>query len=278
MTFRLSIKNRLQFIKVCQLLPLLLFGFCPRVTATAPNSSQIVSLMGDRLMVQQGNQRQKAAQIGYRLENHSQSLIVPGNNHSLARLVLVGDRQTYDGLILQTGPATQQTTYRFPCVVEGGSITLSWQKGSQRGCAQGLKIQPESFSLVALHAFAYRLLLGPDHPLSTPAQTGLVIKPSSETPICVRVSTKGDRQVVEVLWGEIILHSAADTEGIKIGKGTQYDQGKLEVFTPESRLNSPEMQTFFTTSSWSKADQSFPFLPGLRSHIEEIRAAFASPE
>ncbi|MEB3226480.1 MAG: hypothetical protein VKJ86_11830 [Synechococcus sp.] len=264
----------LKLILVCQLLPLLLIAFGSAAVAKPPQASEIVAVVGDRLMVQKGNHRQETAQIGHRLENPSQSLIVPGNNQSLARLVLVGDRQTYDGLILQTGPASQQTTYRFPCVVEGGSITLSWQKGDQRGCAQGIQIQPAPAAILALQAFAYRLLLGPDNPLANPKQKSFVIEPSGKTPICVRVSTKGDRQIVEVLWGEITLRSAQNTEGIKITKGIQYDQGQLTFFTPETRLNSPEMQTFFSTTTWSAGNRDSTYFPGLQKHIEGIRTAF----
>ncbi|MBV5260890.1 hypothetical protein FLX56_20955 [Synechococcus moorigangaii CMS01] len=264
----------LKLIKIGPLLSLLWLGWMPRAMAMAPNASQIVSLTGDRLMVQQGNQRQQSAQVGHRLENFSQSLIVPGNNHSLARLVLVGDRQTYDGLLLQAGPAPQQTTYRFPCVVEGGTITLSWQQGQQRGCADGLQIRPTAIPL-SPKTFAYLLLLGPGSTAVTENQGGIILQPSSTTPICVRVTTKGDRQTVEVLWGEVILRSTQDPKGIKIRKGTQYTQGELAFFSPELRLSSPAMETFFTAASWSGTEQSSPFLLGAQAHIDFIREAFA---
>lgn len=134
----------------------------------------------------------------------------------------MGDRQTYDGLLLQTGPAPQQTQYRFPCVVEGGTITLSWQKGQQRGCAEGLRIRPNPEGrspTQRLKIFAYQMVLSPAAASAIPTDSELVIQPSGETPICVRVTTQDKRQIVEVLWGEIILSSPNHPQGLKIRKG-----------------------------------------------------------
>ncbi|QCS50643.1 hypothetical protein FEK30_15085 [Picosynechococcus sp. PCC 11901] len=266
---------------ISQFFSLLYLGLMPGVIAAPPDASQIVSLTGDRLMMQQGSHRQQAAQVGDRLENHSQSLIVPGNNHSFARLVLVGDRQTYDGLLLQTGPAPQQTQYRFPCVVEGGTITLSWQKGQQRGCAEGLRIRPNPEGrspTQRLKIFAYQMVLSPAAASAIPTDSELVIQPSGETPICVRVTTQDKRQIVEVLWGEIILSSANHPQGLKIRKGTQYDQGELQFFDPDTRLASPAMQAFFSAAAWSNAATSTPLSGEIQNHIDVIRTAFATAQ
>ncbi len=263
---------------ISQFFSLLYLGLMPGAIAALPDASQIVSLTGDRLMMQQGSHRQQTAQVGDRLENHSQSLIVPGNNHSFARLVLVGDRQTYDGLLLQTGPAPQQTQYRFPCVIEGGTITLSWQKGQQRGCAEGIRIRPNAEPTQRLKTFAYQMVLPPAVASSIPSDAEFVIQPSGETPICVRVTTQGDRQVVEVLWGEIILSSANTPQGLKLSKGTQYDQGTLQFFDPDVRLATPAMQEFFSGAAWSNAATTAPLSVEIQNHIDVIRTAFVTAQ
>ncbi|MBV5261723.1 TonB family protein [Synechococcus moorigangaii CMS01] len=248
-----------------------LLGFTPLLQASTPSASQIVSLRGDRLFLQHGNQRPNPAQVGNRLQNQSQALIVPGNNTSLARLAFLGGGQSYHGLLLQAGPDQQQTQYRFPCAIAGGKVTLSWHRGNQRGCANGVRLgggegaAPKQQTKQNLK----------EQPLAqTPSiATDLTIQPHSEGPILLRAVADSNLQAVETLQGEIRITSAQDPQGFILRAGEGYyrfgnDQGQIESFDPNGAIaNSPDLQEFLNPDTWQDGQLPSPVTQDISNHL-----------
>ncbi|MEB3225725.1 MAG: TonB family protein [Synechococcus sp.] len=252
-----------------------LLGFTPLLQASTPNASQIVSLRGDRLLLQNGNQRPNPAQVGNRLQNQSQALIVPGNSTSLARLIFLGGGQRYQGLLLQAGPDSQQTQYRFPCVIAGGKVTLSWQRGNNRGCANGVRLSGDSNA-----APKQQNKQNSKAPLlaQTPTESmDLTIQPNGEDAILLRAVTDGELQAVETLQGEILIISPQYPEGLLLKAGEGYyrfsnGQEQIAPFDPDEAIaNSPDLQEFLDPNTWNPSQFPAPTSQDLSSHLIALR-------
>lgn len=251
-----------------------LLGLTPLLRASTPSASQIVSLQGDRLLLQTGNQRPNPAQVGSRLASQNQALIVPGNNISLARLAFLGGGQSYAGLLLQAGPDRQQTQYRFPCVVAGGRITLSWRRGEQRGCLDGIRLG------TGTTAPKQQTKANPkDQGLAlTPAiAMALTIQPESHEAILLRAVTDDNFQAVETLQGAIRITSAQHPQGFILRAGEIYyrlanGQEQTESFDPAAAIaNSSELQEFLNPHNWTHSPTPQPISQDITNHLVALR-------
>ncbi|ANV88403.1 TonB family protein [Picosynechococcus sp. PCC 7117] len=255
-----------------------LLGFTPLLQASTPNASQIASLQGDRLLLQNGNQRPNPARVGNRLTNQSQALIVPGNNRSLARLAFVGGGQSYDGLLLQAGPDQQQTEYRFPCVIVGGKVTLSWRQGNNRGCKYGVHLSPGRSSAAPKQQqkpSAASKQLSEDS--SEIKEASLTIQPLGTDPILLRAVVDDNLQAIETLQGEILIISAQYPEGLRLRSGERYfnlgdGQDQVEPFNPtEAIANSPDLQEFLNPEIWRESQLPAPVSQDINNHLIAFR-------
>ncbi|ANV85296.1 hypothetical protein AWQ21_13520 [Picosynechococcus sp. PCC 7003] len=248
--------------KIALLASFCCLGLAPLAVATLPQASQIVSVRGNYLMVQRGNQRPNFARVGDRLENRSQTLLVPGNNYSLARLSFIGGGQNYAGLAVQAGPDLQQTHYQFPCVVSRGKVTLSWRQGNNRGCEEGIYLSPNRNNNKGLKQTE-------KEKASTKGMEGIVIQPKDSNEVILQARTLGDRQIVDALVGEITLTSAAHPSGFTLQPGQRYSldgnnpsaSPQVEPINAAAILNSPELQEFLDPSSWMMTDDAIAKTP-----------------
>ncbi|MBV5261724.1 hypothetical protein FLX56_25255 [Synechococcus moorigangaii CMS01] len=237
--------------KIALLSSLCCLGFTSLAVATLPQASQIVSVRGNYLMIQRGNQRPGFARVGDRLENQSQTLLVPGNNYSLARLSFVGGGQNYAGLAVQAGPDLQQTHYQFPCVVSRGKVTLSWRQGNNRGCEEGIYLSPSRNNNKGLKQTE-------KEKAAPKGMEGIVIQPKGSNEVILQARTLGDRQIVDALIGEVTLTSAAHPTGFTLQPGQRYSldsnnpsaSPQVEPINAIAILNSPELQEFLDPNSW----------------------------
>ncbi|MEB3225724.1 MAG: hypothetical protein VKJ86_07955 [Synechococcus sp.] len=234
----------------------------PLAVATTPQASQIVSVRGNYLMIQRGNQRPSFARVGDRLENRSQTLLVPGNNYSLARLSFVGGGQNYASLQVQAGPDLQQTHYQFPCVVSRGKVTLSWQRGNNRGCEEGIYLSPNRSNKQGLKQTD-------KNPENTKTIEGITIQPKGNNEVILQARTLGDRQIVDALVGEVTLTSAAHPSGFTLQPGQRYSldgnnpsaSPQVEPINAAAILNSPELQEFLDPRSWVPGENTLANIP-----------------
>ncbi len=271
-------KNTVKPPKIALLSSLCCLGFTSLAVATLPQASQIVSVRGNYLMIQRGNQRPSFARIGDRLENRSQTLLVPGNNYSLARLSFVGGGQNYAGLAVQAGPDLQQTHYQFPCVVSRGKVTLSWRQGNNRGCEEGIYLSPNRSNKKGLKQTE-------KEKATTKVIEGIVIQPKDSNEVILQARTLGDRQIVDALVGEITLTSAAHPRGFTLQPGQRYSldgtnpnaSPQVEPINATAILNSPELQEFLAPSSWLPQEETLANAPTTPNSGWPIRPPVQQP-
>lgn len=232
-------------------LSLCCLGLAPLTVASTPQASQLVSMRGTYVMIQRGSERPAFARVGNRLESRNQTLLIPGNNYSLARLSFVGGGQSYAGLVVQAGPDLQQTHYQFPCVVGRGKVTLSWRQGNNRGCEEGIHLSPNRSG--AKHYKQSTKQTAPQN------MEGIIIQPANDNAVILQARTIGDRKIVDALEGEINLISAAHPQGFTLQPGQRYSldgsnptaSPQVEPINTAAILNSPELQDFLNPSNWT---------------------------
>ena len=245
---------------------LTVLSFVPLALAKIPNAGQITSIKGKQIMFQQGQQRRQKAQVGQKLENKNQKLIVLGNKNDLARLVFLEGDDSYSDLLLQAGPDSQETQYQYPCTLENGILTIGWRQGKNRGCEEGVNLSPAKNNskdhLKSLFA-----------QYSSNKQEETIIKPAQEEDTLVQVYTGDNQQIVTPLIKDIILISPNHPNGLKIEEGQQWrynsetDQESINSIEPQSILNSPELEDFLRPKNWSSDSLSSSVNSDVEKHI-----------
>ena len=259
-----TIFKYLTFLGIISLMPLVL--------AKIPNASEIVNIKGKKVMFQQGKQRRSKAQVGQRLENKNQKLIVSGNKNDLARLIFLEADDFYSGLLLQAGPNSQETQYQFPCTLENGKLTIGWRQGQNRGCEEGIYLSPTTNN-------------DKDHLKNLFAQVpknqkdAIIIKPAQKEKTLVQIYTEENQQTVTPLIEDIILVSPNHPNGLKIEVGKQWsynsvtNQESINSIDQQSILDSPELEDFLRPENWSSDSLSRTVNSDVKEHI----TALASP-
>ena len=221
----------------------------PLVLAKIPRASQIVSIKGEKIMFQQGRQRRTQAQVGQRLENKNQKLIVSGNSNDLARLIFLRENDFYSGLLLQAGPDSQETQYQFPCTLENGTLTIGWRQGKNRGCEEGIYLSPTDNNKNQTKQNI--IAQSPKNRERT-----VVIKPNQPEAILFQVYSGDEQQEIKALIGNLFVKTAQHPNGFILTERQQWsydDQTNQETIEPmETKpiLNSPQMQEFLQAKYW----------------------------
>ena len=257
-------------------------GFMPMVLAKIPLASEIVSIKGNKVMFQEGTQRRKSAQIGQKLENKNQKLIVSGNNQDLARLVFLGGGDNYDGLLLQAGPDFRETQYQFPCTLERGTVTIGWRQGTDRGCEEGIFLNPPDSN--KSHTKGY-LRLNPNWPDPEPdsnnTDTNVRIRPHQNQPILFQVHNRKGDQKVKAIKGQLWLATGKHPEGFVLDEGEQWNnkwnnktsknEEKVNLMQSQEMLNSEEIQDFLEPQNWSSDSVSGGNNSKVKKHLDAFR-------
>ena len=245
-------------------------SFIPLVLAKIPNASQIVSIKGKQVMFQQGKQRRSVAQVGQKLENKNQKLIVSGNKNDLARLILLEGDDFYSGLLLQAGPDAQETQYQFPCTLDNGILTIGWRKGKNRGCEEGIYLSSTKNNNKnnSKNLFAQ---------LPKNKAEATIIRPAQEEETLVQIYIGENQQTVTPLIENIILVSPNYPNGLKIEVGQQWsydfqtDQESINSIKPQSILDSPELDDFLRPENWSSDSLSSSVNSEVKKHITALK-------
>ncbi|MGK7875006.1 MAG: hypothetical protein AB4426_17415 [Xenococcaceae cyanobacterium] len=110
-----------------------------------PEIAEIRTVDGPRLRVRLGGSDSisKAAEIGTRLRQFRDTLLVPGNNDSLAGMALFNGRgrlvNETNQTLFMAGPDDTPTEYSLSCQILVGSATVGFSEG-QPPCERGVRV------------------------------------------------------------------------------------------------------------------------------------------
>jgi len=246
-----------------------------RSYAITPDGAYIGKIEGTGLTIGVGDNRRNPASVEQKLQRNT-ILYVPGGNKPWAHLGFFQDAPLdSSGLLVKAGPSPTPSEWSFPCSAKG-RFTITWKKGSDRGCEpEGVQLQRSSSNRSGL----LNNNLQASQKLLAQAQDEVTVVPTpGESIIQTADSVTGIN--VNVLVGDVRVKSAKNPDGrlVKAGERYDYPQDTITPFDPNPILNSPEMQDFLNPNNWSSPGISDRIIGGIVGHLRELRTALAQSQ
>ena len=250
-----------------------------QVSAEEPSAAHILYIEGSGLVLRDGVGLQ-AAKVGDQIRgNHS--LSVPGQRRGWAYLGFVFESSVVSdnaGLLVQAGPDDLPSEWSFPCTAKGG-LRIAWKRGNNRGCEEGIRLQPsESQTTLSLNPINY-LLQAFNNNLNTQTSDELIVLPTSSEPVVFQVYESATGIEVETVEGDLLISSAKYSQGKLIPEGQRYsyDQDTIVPIDRDAIARSPEMQDFLNPNNWLSKELPQEVATGIAEQLGEYRAVLGMP-
>jgi hypothetical protein len=237
--------------------------------AVTPDAAYIVKFQGNGLTLGTGDIRNRQPiSLEDKLEGNK-VLYIPGGNKPWAHLGFAVDTpKDFAQLIVKAGPHNDTSEWSFPCTARGG-FTISWKRGSEKACKQGVKLQSSNkkSGLLNNNLQASRRLLAQ-------AEDEVTVVPTAGESI-IQTADNATGIKIDVLLGEIQVKSAKNPGGrlVKAGERYDYPQDTITQIDTNSILNSPEMQDFLNPNNWRSPEIPQRIADGIAEQLGEIRTA-----
>jgi hypothetical protein len=233
-----------------------------------PDAAYIVKFQGSRLTLGAGTSRNRQpVQLQDRLESN-RILYVPGDNQHWANLAFAVDSpKDHTGLVVRAGPHRTASQWSFPCTARGG-FTIGWQRGRNRGCEEGIRVQSSGSATSQLLT---------RKALTAQGRNEVVVVPTpGESLIQTSDSTTG--VIVDVLIGEVSVQSDRHPQGrpIRAGQRYAYPEDTVTQIDRDPILNSPEIQDFLNPNNWSSPNLPDRTASSIIAQLTELATAARS--
>ncbi|MDJ1168964.1 hypothetical protein PMG71_05955 [Roseofilum sp. BLCC_M154] len=257
----------------------LLFAFVSLLTLTLilltslpsqgliPDAAYIVKFQGSRLTLGAGTSRNRQpVQLQDRLESN-RILYIPGDNQHWANLAFAVDSpKDHTGLVVRAGPHRTASQWSFPCTARG-RFTIAWQRGRNRGCEEGIRVQSSGSATSQLLTRKALTAQGRNEVVVIPTPGESLIQ-TADSPTGI---------LVDVLIGEVNVQSDRYPQGrlIRAGQRYAYPEDTVTPIDSNAILNSPELRDFVNPDNWSP-DLFDRFANGIVAQLTELETAIRS--
>ncbi|MDJ1168963.1 hypothetical protein PMG71_05950 [Roseofilum sp. BLCC_M154] len=230
-----------------------------------PDFAYIVKFQGSRLTLGAGNSRNRQpVQLQDRLESN-RILYVPGDNQHWANLAFITNSPIDStGLMVTAGPHRSATQWSFPCTARG-HFTIGWQRGGDRGCEPGIRVQSSGSATSQLLT---------RKALTAQSTNEVVVVPTPGESL-LQTSDSSTGVVVDVLIGDVQVQSDRYPQGrlIRAGQRYAYPEDTVTPIDSNAILNSPELRNFRNPNNWTSPDLPDRAASSIVSQLTELETA-----